>query len=1540
MGSSKPRVAVTIQYKELPLSYSFAGGISTVVRDSTPHVIEAIYYNDTNTGYWFGDADSYSTYGMITKVVEQRGMSTGSGGVVVPGQVTKQADYNYPLTTTNASGRTNGLALTDAPTYETLSESWAGADVAGPAITTYKIQNNTSPRTTTVIQPNGTVSRQYSYNSAGQYYDGLVYLDETYIPDTNGTYTIPNVTGTFKMVGKSNVAWGSGNYNSPRPTDVEVFDENGSKVKTQYTYGTGKFNQITRSCDYDNSNTLLQCSNAEYENATAYVGNFDTSGWFTYGRHIFNLVKSSEIEDAQGNRVSRTEYEYDNYSGNPLRDAPNVVHHNYQHDPYTSQQTYGACILYGPPYNCGTEYEPMWCDECIEWEMVSAYDPSTEKRGNVTKVTTYSNAQNLTGAVVETRSYDKTGNVVRVSSACCEETSISYDNPGTTGVDSQYAYPYSQTRGSADINSPHRITTFSNYDFRTGLLISTTDANGRISTNEYDANTLRLIKATASTGAYSTLSYDDAGMTITEEVKEANSTLAGKTVKHLNGVGQVRKEESYAPNSIVDIVETKYTQFGEEWKQSRPYRSGDTVHWSERFYDSQGRLIKIVEPDGSETKAFYNETMLPDSVTSQPGNRIRVMDAWGRERWGRYDQQGRLVQVVEPNPDSSANPTASVFASGSLLTKYSYDTQNRLVQTEQGAQIRKFKFDDLGRLTRQKLAEQTATLNDAGAYIGAGQSGANWSNAFFYDGRSNLTQKTDARGIKSLYSYDFVGGGQDPLNRIQQISYDHSGPKDTSLPIYQSQPTFYTYMTSGDKTRVHGIYTQAILAEEFSYDVEGRVSTNTKTVQYRANHPFVTSYLYDTLDRVKEVTYPAQYGLAGDPRKVVAHTYDTASRLSGMTIGGQAAASDIVYNAADQTTQMKVGTAGTNQVTEDYTFDPQTGLLTNQKATKNGSTTLLDLTYQYNRGNSAGSLNGKTGHLTKIVNNLDTNKNREYEFDALGRLTKAKGGTTGTLWNQNYSYDRYGNRTNVAASGTAADSSPIPIDGIPNLAYDNATNRITTTGFEYDVNGNQTRALAEDGTTWLKFDYDSANRLRGVKKDDANQTVLEWTEYAADNARLLAVDSQTNQWTIYASVGGTTLAEYREFTSHTPTWIRSNIYLGSSQLATLTPNGSGGEATEYNHPDRLGTRTTTNQQTGSSSEQAHLPFGRPLDAESSVTTNSQRFTSYERNSLTGLDYAINRTYDSKQGRFTQVDPIGMQAVSLASPQTLNLYSYCINDPVNYVDPAGLFLGGLFRWIWRAVQVVVAVILAIVAVVAFSTGQVGAGIQMAMTSAQIFANVFGLRTLQRIISIASIAISVVRIHLSPLTTVPIFPIGGGGGGGGISPGSLFIFASIGAINSFASVNNGKHKKQTACSSHERILQIASVKSALDAAWDRSKYGTNQSHEEAGLLATNRKTGNWKPYEFPRTKPDFRPKGFGAWAGKTVRMNRRGNNFRYYYHTHPYQKFEQIGGETAGSPWLPSDDDYGVSKDSKLPGVLVTKDYFVVFDSSKVLCTFRR
>jgi YD repeat-containing protein len=725
------RTLVRIRYKDLSPAFSFSG-LSARLRTATVKVIDGIYFPATQTGYWFAASDSFSGYGMMTKVESQRGMSFSSSGLtdqgtITQGTLTSRTTYDF---------QTSG-SLTDAPTYTSKTDTWDSINTTAPT-TSYSVSSTSSATTTTLTRADGTKLVSVTKKNAGQYDDGILEKSEVYDSSNN-------------LMSRTAYTYAMGDYDSPRVTRVEVTDERNQTTATAYEYGTSK-NQVSELKEYDfGGTTLLRRTHTDYENSTNYTN-----------RHIFNLPTNVEVYAADNTtKVSKTTYQYDQTS---LTNCSGITQHEASYNPHSGS------------YNSATAY-----------------------RGNVTTVTTYSDAVNATGAITTTNAYDIGGNVRTESTSCCEQTSFDYTS--TT----QFAYPTSSTRGASDPNNTSaRNTTSATYNFNTGLMLTSTDENSRTTTNTYNADTLRVERVDLPTGAYSTISYDDSAMSSTASTYLSGGTLAGQSITRLNGLGLVKKTESLAPNSAWDLVETTYDVLGRVWKTTRPYRSGDTVQLTENFYDAMDRLTKVVGPEGSEVKSFYNESTRPPVASSTAGNTTRVQDAWGRERWGRTDALGRLVEVVEPNPSG----TGAVSESGGLATTYSYDTLGNLTQVSQGSQTRTFKYDSVGRLTHQKLAEKSATLNDSGTYVGSGT----WSDYFTYDTRSNMTSATDARGIKTVFGFS-----SDPLNRIQSVSYDSTGFGDTANAVETSPTTSYTYKTTGDVTRVDTITVSNVATEAFTY---------------------------------------------------------------------------------------------------------------------------------------------------------------------------------------------------------------------------------------------------------------------------------------------------------------------------------------------------------------------------------------------------------------------------------------------------------------------------------------------------------------------------------------------------------------------------------------------------------------------------------------------------------------------------------------------------------------------------------------------------
>lgn len=588
----------------------------------------------------------------------------------------------------------------------------------------------------------------------------------------------------------------------------------------------------------------------------------------------------------------------------------------------------------------------------------------------------------------------------------------------------------------------------------------------------------------------------------------------------------------------------------------------------------------------------------------------------------------------------------------------------------------------MGRLTHQKLAEKSATLNAAGNWDQSGVPDDKWSDVFVYDNRSNLISHTDARGVKALYKYSDSSNADDPLNRLQSVSYDLSGAP-ASLTVLPAATVSYQYRTKPsvssliDVTQIRQVQVSGVVTENYDFDGEGRVKEKQLNLAGRTQ-PFTVTYSYDALGRLDQLTYPEQYhdNVANPARKIVTSLYDPASRLTNVKVNNADYASAIAYNAESQITSLAVGN-GVNQVVENYTYDPLTGLLGSQSVTRGGSS-LLSFTYGYTTL-GCGANCPYTGQVTSIGG---TSGLKFYRYDVLGRLNKIEGDVRvvknsslySSGWQQSYQYDRFGNPTAIS-TGT---NSTVPPDGWTSLSYDAATNRIATAGFSYDPAGNQL-----ENNSGQAFVYDAAGRLTKVKS--LSGATLATYFYGASNQRLITQtgNETSTDKTYYVWDGNSVIAEYVEQTSASmPKWSKNYIYLGGRLLASEAPNGTG-EIVYYHHPDRLGTKLVTNNVDTTSFYQANLPFGTALDAESTsgiTSVTNRRFTSYDRSTTTGLDYAVNRQYDPRQGRFTQVDPLGMAAASLADPQSLNMYSYVGNDPLNRVDPDGQFWGALIRFI--------------------------------------------------------------------------------------------------------------------------------------------------------------------------------------------------------------------------------------------------------------------
>ncbi len=270
--------------------------------------------------------------------------------------------------------------------------------------------------------------------------------------------------------------------------------------------------------------------------------------------------------------------------------------------------------------------------------------------------------------------------------------------------------------------------------------------------------------------------------------------------------------------------------------------------------------------------------------------------------------------------------------------------------------------------------------------------------------------------------------------------------------------------------------------------------------------------------------------------------------------------------------------------------------------------------------------------------------------------------------------------------------------------------------YTYDKVGNRVSKTTED--TKVSYDYNGLNQLTSSeeKTKDGNgdySQLAASTAYTYDAKGNEITQSETrgstqtvtnNDYTVDSMLSGTTIQ-----TGGGTTLTQENTYNGGGQRVSKTENGT---ATNYFYQDgsvlyttdSSGAKTTQNFLTTAGSTMAAARYGASdisyytynkdirnstvsiLDETGAVATkysydefgqttvdgdytfsNEICYTGGIYDWASGQYYLNARYYDPEIGRFLSEDTY---RGDVNDPDTLHLYAYCANNPINYADPSG------------------------------------------------------------------------------------------------------------------------------------------------------------------------------------------------------------------------------------------------------------------------------
>ena len=743
-------------------------------------------------------------------------------------------------------------------------------------------------------------------------------------------------------------------------------------------------------------------------------------------------------------------------------------------------------------------------------------------------------------------------------------------------------------------------------------------------TYSYDQSTLKLISATDENGAVTNYLYGDSLERLTLVTQAAGTTVESRTAYSYPSTTQVTtKQDQLTAGDAAVRVDAIYDGLGRP-KETDQYESAGAYIATTTTYDGLGRVHTTTNPsrsgDNLNFPTMYTYDALgrlksvqtPDAAataTIYSGNQSTTTDPAGNAKQYTSDALGRLTQVTE-------DPSGFNY-----ITSYAYDALDNLKTVTQDLQTRTFNYDSLSRLTSATNPENGTT-------------------SYGYDGNGNVIYRSDGRGRETCYSIDAVNRVTLQVYFTGNVTAGATGQCGSIPAANYSTDTpnvAYAYDSgvSNAKGRLVSATSSAAANQIGGYDQLGQVTGSSQII---GGLTYSFGYAYNRAGVLTSITYPSG--------RVIATAYDGANRPNSLT-GTKNGTPTTYLSGLSYAPHGGFGTFTLgNQLTRNHTYNNrlQPTELTDRVPSQNNP--LLDLQYFYGGStvvNGSSTLNN--GNITQVnigaslSGTTSASFTQTYGYDKSNRLQSA-GETGSSAWSEQFGYDRYGNMWLSSASGLFTQ----PLMPSSQSAYTNPpTNQLA--GVAYDGAGNQ---LMLGGS---QLAYDSENRQISATDTTSGRT----TAYAYDGLGERVSKSVGSMPTVYVyDAFGNLAAEY-----------------GSSPISSCT--------TCYLSWDHLGsTRTMTDQNGQVISRHDYLPFGSEIPAGYAGRTSpwgsndslAQKFTSQERDTETGLDFFQARYLGSAQGRFLSADPANAGA-DPANPQSWNMYSYTLNNPMKFIDPTGM-----------------------------------------------------------------------------------------------------------------------------------------------------------------------------------------------------------------------------------------------------------------------------